>query len=426
MDRITSSVNSKLLTILYIIGFIISGSFSALCLITMGHSNLSKVLLIGMTITFEFAKGISFFEFLSGKHKKSVSRLWFFVWLILTGFSLFASTAFSMNETSKSKNETYVNSSAYESNIDEKERIEKLIENKEEQIEKAVAEKESTIKQMKKERDAFPESYINTRKEATEAITKYSKEQQVKIDEYSDELEELNKELNEKSNVVTKDYELESTTGYITILNASADFLNKSKIYINNEWTFEELELLFYFLLSFTLEIVICLFYYLKKYNEASLLNESNEKDAINIEESDNKEMQQSKIPGKVYKLKNKKIQFLPWQDEVSKKQSNENREDTKNEIKEEDLDDDKIFDEDPDDVKEYLNYVYSNKKGNLSPGQKKINDITGLSFRQIKNIRDLLEEKGIVKTDKKSTNLLVENLSEAMEKLDLEGYDEK
>jgi hypothetical protein len=173
-------------------------------------------------------------------------------------------------------------------------------------------------------------------------------------------------------------------------------------------------------LLSFTLEVVICLFYYLKKYNEASLLNESDEKDSIRLEdENKNKKIEQSKIPGKVYRLKNKKVKFLPCQDNNLKKQSNDNSDDTKIETEND-------FDEDPEDVKEYLNYVYTNKKGNLSPGQKKINDITGLSFRQIKNIRDLLEEKGIVKTDKKSTNLLVENLSEAMEKLDLEGLDEK
>jgi hypothetical protein len=382
----------------------------------MGNSIISKILMIGMTIIFEFSKGISFFEFLSGKHKKSVSRLWLLIWLILTGFSLFASTAFSINETNKSQNESYITSNAHQNSIDEKERLINLISKKEEQIDKAVDEKESTIKQMEKERDAFPETYINTRQEATEKITEYSNEQQDKIDKYNNELEELNEKLDKKSNTISDDYEAESTTGYISILNKTADLLNESKLYINSKWSFEKLELLFYFLLSFTLEIVICLFYYLKKHNEANSETDSNK-----LNNNENIKLNQSNKNSKVYRLKNAKLRLIPCLDDSKSDQSNENSAVKKIDIKKDSTNNESNFTEEPENVKQYLNYVYKNKRGNISPGQKKINDITGLSFRQIKNIRDLLEEKGILTTDNKITSLLIDNMDEAMKKLDLE-----
>ncbi|MEN8905409.1 MAG: hypothetical protein ABF289_05570 [Clostridiales bacterium] len=435
MDKITTKVNSKLLTVLYIVGFVISGSFTALCLTTMGHSNWAKTLLIGMTIIFEFAKGISFFEFLSGKHPVKISKLWFAVWIVLMGFSLFASTAFSMNETSKSKNDSYKNSSAYKNSIDEQKRMKELIKSKEDQIEKAVKEKDADLKAMKEDRELLPKSYIKRRQEATANITKHSEDQQSKIDQYRKELEDLNEKLDNKSDNVSKNYNTEATSGYITILTVTAESLNSSGIYYKNKWSFEELELIFYFLLSFTLEIVICLFYYLKKYNEVNCISE-NKKNDLNEEkiigDTEKYKMLQSKKSNKDFKLNGRKFRLIscPPKEKTEQSKKSSKAEEVENGIliknKKEQIgfkmlkDNSNTDFDNSENLREYLSFVYNNKNGNLSPGQKKINDITGLSYKQIKSIKALLEEKGILKTDVKSTYLLVDTLGEAMKRLDL------
>jgi hypothetical protein len=69
------------------------------------------------------------------------------------------------------------------------------------------------------------------------------------------------------------------------------------------------------------------------------------------------------------------------------------------------------------DDVIKYLDYMYTNKKGNLSPGQNKIKAHTSLSYKAIKGIRYKLEQDKIIKidNDNNKTFVLVDTINKAL-----------
>jgi hypothetical protein len=287
----------------------------------------------------------------------------------------------------------------------------------------------------------MPQTYTTKRQEALNNINNYASGEQLKIDQYSKELEALNSQLNQLADKTSAiDYKVNETTGYIAILTAIANFLNKSRLYFSNKWSYEELELMFYFLLSLTLEIVICLLYYLKKYNELNgvteKFNPATEKIQV-ISKNNKAEIEQPKQLQKSLNLAKNKIPLLHCDANNTIEQpklkskftliKNVNpigfKLDKKEPLKLGDL---AVYDNQNDDftdeeLKEYLNYIYANKKDDVSPGQAKICENTSLSYKQVKAIRYFLESQHIIKIDARITILLIDELNVVLKMLGLE-----
>ena len=70
-------------------------------------------------------------------------------------------------------------------------------------------------------------------------------------------------------------------------------------------------------------------------------------------------------------------------------------------------------------DIKKYIKCMYENSKDDVSIGQSKIRNITGLDDQKIRNIRSYLNEKKIIQVDGRNTYILVD-YKEALERCQL------
>ncbi len=68
-------------------------------------------------------------------------------------------------------------------------------------------------------------------------------------------------------------------------------------------------------------------------------------------------------------------------------------------------------------DIRKYLNCMYKNSKKEVSIGQSKIRNMTGLDDQKIRNIRSYLNEKKIIQVDGRNTYILIGSYDKAIER---------
>jgi hypothetical protein len=276
--------NGTLLTGLYIVGFIISGCFTAMCLTSFGQDKVSKLLFLGMTVLFEFGKGYMFFEFASNRHKGKMKNFFFMMWIGLLFFSLFASMGLAINESNKAGNDKIKNSTEYKMQNEQYDLHKGNIKNAQQELKSLqnideIIKNDETLKGLKQSKqDALNRNYITNETMGANHFQELISQREIKLrNDYAARKKELEllisnnqKGIEDNTNSVSKitTNGIKDTSGYKAVLGIISDFMNKTGIYLNSKWNTDQLEFLFYFLMSLMLELVICTMYFLKKYYE--------------------------------------------------------------------------------------------------------------------------------------------------------------
>jgi predicted transcriptional regulator len=151
-------------------------------------------------------------------------------------------------------------------------------------------------------------------------------------------------------------------------------------------------------------------------------------KESIKIVENDSTKTSECNVKPKVYRLPKGNLRLLTCVKTTNKAECKRNSttEDSKKKqigfyMNNQDLKvgsnlDEVVNDFSNEDLQEYLTYIFENKvDDNISPGQNKISDNTNLSLKKVRAIRYFLEDKNIIKIDKKITYINTNSINESL-----------
>lgn len=486
---------SSLLKYLYMITFTISGIFSVMLLSQLGTDKISTLLFSGIAVVMEFGKGVVFFTALSGRYTTKITRMLFVIWVVLVAISLMASMSAVLNASNEIANSKIKNSTEFQMTEEQYSTAQKNVNSAQTELDELnakdintiIAEDETIIDLKKQKQWALDNDYIT---HETMGANYYqgqidSREKALR-DEYNNKIEQLENKITtntEKMETSSKDVKeidtasIKDTKGYRAILATVVDLANKGHFYKYSEWTVDQMELLFYFIVSLMVEILSCMFYFMYKTSNVGV--EEFNADNIIANHEEDKSRPLVKLVGEVkpqleakrkFTLKNKKLKLKDDNSDTEikektklvdlskKKESSENgeiaqcqnstnlrtdldktrvlgekprkigfsmevdnkKETTQNPIKNSLNSSDNLnLKNDKNNVMKYLSCLYNKKNwyNGSVPGYQKISKLTGIGETNSRHISGALKTLGITTTEGRKTNVNC-NMNEALKEI--------
>lgn len=259
--------NKHILKVLSSLAFVVSAIFTVRLLTGTSVGVINTILITLMGVIFEFSKCFFLYKSIDKpKNVNSVVRNFSAIVVIfLFGVSILASLSFLQNETNKNKNKSILKSDGYKQQVQAKEQLNDLYNNKKAQIVSLQEQTKQQVQALAGQRDSMPSNYITRKANINKQISSLQSESNKQIAIINSKLDTIVSKQSETINI--KDIAFNSEKGYSAFLEVVAKQVSNEDI----TYSVEELEVILFSLIAICFEFVAVLLYYYNKRSEVSV-----------------------------------------------------------------------------------------------------------------------------------------------------------
>lgn len=354
------------------ISFVISALFTIFLMLSGVNGIIASTLTVGVAVILEFSKVMFFTKAVQGNGISfSIRAAMFIISGLLFISSIMASLSFLQNQNNETRNKAYKNSVEYK----------QMQENRQQQ-QVVMNQKQGEIDQLKQQAQELPRNYYSMKQQIMDKVASKTKE-----------LEGLTQQLQEIKPVTGQ---ILDQKGYTAFMKVVADWINSTEYGKESPVTVDGLEALFFGMIAVIFELVAGLLFYLSQVQpgEAKTLHMTNSRE---IDSKGGRFITTYKPKtltgtnkGDISNVSNKIIGFQMKRDNLEPEGYNR------------------------EDLKRYLEYMYSTLKGNVSLGYRTIGQAINIDQETARKIKGALEQKGIIETVGNKT-LVIRNRQEAI-----------
>jgi hypothetical protein len=379
-QKLKKSIVLKLFSYL---AFMISACFSIINLWNMAFNFFAKILSSAMAVVMEYFKVTSLYYAFNEKLNGIIRGGLAFSYIGLVVFSVFFSMNFISNEENANINFSNKHSKQAQAQKEKLKSDADSINRLQSQINDIKSNYEGSIKAKQDYISSLPSDYITAKDNASKEVEGIKEKMATEINNINSRIFEIEK--SKKETLSSKLIDEAPEQGFTSLLSTIVTWHNNTELGKESPWTLQQVQFVFYLILSIVFEIIASLLYYLAKHFDDETLLQADTQ--------------------------------APKQIKTTEKQSNYTKIDTKNAAIAESANkigftyNNNINSLEESLINKYRNYINKNhsKIGDkkISPGYKSIANAIDIDQETCRKIRSYLEQNGEIRTEGTRTIIL-------------------